>query len=794
MDLYRVLVENSTDVMFHTVGGVLTWVSPAVVDLLGWTPEELVGQTTAHLPHPDDREAAAALRDQVSAGQPGRGVLRLRTKHGRYVWIETSLRPFVDEGGAAGVVGSMRDVTAQVESEKDRVESEERFRLTMQNAMIGMCLVSLDGRFILVNPALCQMLGRDAPRLMAATWQELTHPDDVAVDQDLVEDVAAGRIASYRLRKRYLTPDGSVVWGDLSVSCVRNDDGSVRYFISQIVDVTDRVRAETALAESERRYRSLVEGASEALFEAGRDHRVTWISPAITAILGWAPEDLVGTLMSDLVHPDDRERTDRRINRVCSGDAVAGAAGYALRMRTQAGEYRWVSARGRPVVDESASLVGVVSGLQDIDDLMTARARLQATLDTEFDPHVLMQAVRDDAGRIVDFVCVEVNPAACEYNGLAREDLVGGRLLDLLPGLLGAGLLERYRHLVETGGPLRLEDVASDHGLRGGGQRRFDIQAVKLGDGMSYTWRDVTDRYAAAQALAVSEETHRLLAENLSDVVVHLRDGVVVWVTPSLTTTLGWAPQDWLNHTIVDFVHPDDLSGAEASMPAVYAGEIDLFRVRVRAKDLSHHWVQVHTKPFYDKHGHQDGLVASFRIIDAETAVEAELESRARSDELTGLMNRREVLERVAAMTSHPRRTGEEAAVLFCDIDGFKTINDKYGHSAGDAVLQATAARVSTCLRAGDIAARIGGDELLVLLDGVHDLTDAVDVAEKIRRAVTEPVRTDGLTLTVTLSIGVTLAVPGEDVDDMIARADQAMYRAKLAGGDQVVPKTASSA
>lgn len=782
MDLYQVLAENSMDVMFHRVGGVLKWISPTVVDLLGWTPEDLVGRSTIHLWHPDDPEAAVALSDQVYAGEPGRGVFRLRAKDGRYVWIEASLRPFVDENGMLSAVGSMRDVTARIESDRARAESEERFRLTMESSMIGMCLESPEGRFILVNPALCQMLGHDAQTLMATTWQELTHQDDVAVSRGLMADLAAGKVPSFHLRKRYLKPDGSVVWGDLSMSCVRDDDGSVRYFISQIVDVTDRVRMEDALAESERHYRTLVDGATEAMYEAAPDHRVTWMSPAITAILGWAPEELVGTVMTDLVHPKDRRHSEETSAKVYSGKDEL-ALGYA-RMRTKAGQYRWVSGWAKPVFDETGSPVGDVAGLQDVNDLMTTRIRLQATLDTEFDPHVLLAAVRDDANRIVDFVCVEANPAACEYTGRARGDLVGARLREVLAN--DPRLQDVLRHVVESGEPLRRDDFAYESELRGGGHVRLDLQVAKSDDGVSYTWRDVTDRYATAEALAASEEMHRLLTENLSDVVVHVQNGVVTWVTPSLTTTLGWAPEDLLNHELIDFVHPDGRPDAEMRRAAVYAGTIDLFRVRVRAKDGSYHWIQAHVKPFYDRDGNQDGIVGSFRIIDTEVAVEAELESRARSDELTGLINRREALERMAAMTGHPRRTGEEAVVLFCDIDGFKTINDRYGHSAGDAVLHAVAARVNACVRSGDIAARFGGDELLVLLNGVHELSDAVGIADKIRRAAAEPVNTDGLILTATLSIGVTLAVPGESVDDTIARADEAMYQAKQAGGDRV--------
>ncbi|WP_197024682.1 PAS domain S-box protein [Cellulomonas sp. KRMCY2] len=919
MDPFRVLAEHSMDITFHTIGGVLEWVSPTVEETLGWKPEELVGRTTVHLWHPADRAGAVALLDQVHAGRPGRAVFRIRAKSGRYVGIETSLQPFVEADGTVGAVGSMRDMTAQIALEAARAEAEERFRLTMEHAPIGLCLVSPEGRFLLVNPALCQILGRDTQRLLSSTWQELTHPDDLTVDAGLIDDVAAGRVQSYQLRKRYLRPDGSVVWGDLSVACVRDNDGVPRYFISQIVNATERVRAEQALArreadlramaegsadilvrtgpdreinyvssavtrvlgwepaellgassatlwhpedaapaeanvalarsgviapfrararckdgtyrwigarvtplggpdlpfgfvsvlrdehelvlheralaESEQHLRSLVSASAEALFESGPDHRVTWVSPAVTAILGWAPGELVGTEMSDLVHPDDRAEVETLIAEMYAGLEPLEPTGRRLtvRMRTEAGSYRWVSAWGQPMVDESGSLIRVVAGLQDIDELVTTRERLRATLDTEFDPHVVLAAIRDDDGRIVDFTYVETNPAACQYNGIARDDLLGARLLEVQPGHASPEVMDLYRHVVESGEPLRLDDIAYEQELKGGQTRRYDVQAARIGDGLSYTWRDVTERHATTEALAASEEMHRLLADNLSDVVVHLRDGVVLWVTPSLTTTMGWPPQDWLGHAVTEFAHPDDRADAEAATAAVGTGEVQHLRLRLQAKNLDHHWVQGHAKPFYDRSGSQDGVVISFRVADVEVAAEAALENRARSDALTGMMNRHEVLERVAAMTSHPRRTGDEAAVLFGDIDGFKEVNDEYGHSAGDDVLQTMAARVGACLRAGDIAARIGGDELLVLLDGVHDLADAVRIADTIRRAVSAPIPTAERQLVVTLSIGVTLAVPGESVDAMIARADQAMYRAKQAGGDRVMSKAADA-
>ncbi|MHB1066978.1 MAG: GGDEF domain-containing protein [Candidatus Nanopelagicales bacterium] len=168
-------------------------------------------------------------------------------------------------------------------------------------------------------------------------------------------------------------------------------------------------------------------------------------------------------------------------------------------------------------------------------------------------------------------------------------------------------------------------------------------------------------------------------------------------------------------------------------------------------------------------------------------AAEAELDRRARFDELTGLPNRAEALELVAASLQCARRAGDRLDVLFVDIDCFKDINDGHGHLVGDAVLQATADRVRTHLRAGDFAARIGGDEFLVALHGATRGDEAMVVADRIRAAVAQPLVVQGATVTPGVSIGVTVARPGDDVDAVLARADAAMYRAKAGGRNQVV-------
>ena len=171
---------------------------------------------------------------------------------------------------------------------------------------------------------------------------------------------------------------------------------------------------------------------------------------------------------------------------------------------------------------------------------------------------------------------------------------------------------------------------------------------------------------------------------------------------------------------------------------------------------------------------------------------EQQLRQRASTDELTGLLNRRELLEQLEVLLADgDRRHGRGTlALLFCDLDLFKEINDSLGHAAGDLVLRSVAERIRRAIRRDDLAARMGGDEMVVVLRSVADLEAAVALAGKVGSAIAEPISGDGLQARITASIGVTLARSGEDVDGLMARADLAMYEAKKAGRNRVIPFT----
>lgn len=651
--------------------------------------------------------------------------------------------------------------------------------------------LTLDSNHLIVEANLtsANLLGLPRKNLARTPFSHFIHPEDQDIFYLLRKKLPAEGTGQ-QCEVRLLRADGTNFWARLRITAspVEGGQDQCRIFLS---DISDLMEARDLITRREQEYRLLAENASDVVFRCSNTGIIEWITPSVMSHIGRKPDQLIGQHLRDFVHPDDADRL------AAAQAGLRDGIGFKseLRIRVHPTGYRWFFVSMRPALDDAGAVTHLVGGWQDIQTMVQTRtalemerARLRTTLDSLLDPHVTLEAVRDEKGKITDFLFADANNAACLYNKLDREHLVGRRLLELLPAHTSSGLLDMYREALESDRPLVLNDFVYPHEIYAT-DRRFDIRANRIGDALSFSWRDVTDRYVMAQQLAASEEHYRLLTENSYDTSIRAADdGTCLWVSPSLTALLGWSPDEWIGRSLTEFVAPESLEALGANVGRVAGGEPVMARYHVLAKDGATHWVETRARPFFNALGQRDGIVAALHLIDDQVAMEAELERRARTDELTHLLNRQEVFDRIEAYGGAHPRTGGAIAVLFCDMDKFKLVNDTYGHAAGDEVLRVMAQRIRHCLRStDDLGARVGGDELLVVLHGVQDLGNAMAIAEKLRLSAAEPIAIPGGTIQTTVSIGVALALPGEKTEALVARADEAMYQAKATGRNQVI-------
>ncbi len=302
---------------------------------------------------------------------------------------------------------------------------------------------------------------------------------------------------------------------------------------------------------------------------------------------------------------------------------------------------------------------------------------------------------------------------------------------------------------------------------------------------MISTVQDVTDRKLAEEALRESERRYQIMAESSPVGIFRCdRNSRCRYVNrrwreiTGLTTTQA-ASDGWLSA-----VHPDELDQVTRLWQlAVAEGQVFRSECRFRRPRGVTTWVFVQAEPVYDMQQQLSGYIGSVTDISDRKRTEEEIRRIAYYDALTKLPNRAFFLEQLRRNIESAKRTDRKSALLFCDLDNFKDVNDSLGHDKGDLLLQGIAERLSACIRKGDTLGRLGGDEFVLLLPKVESSRDAVMVARKIKDELARPFNLDGHEVYTSPSIGIAFYPDdGDTVNSLLKRADMAMYAAKARG------------
>jgi diguanylate cyclase (GGDEF)-like protein/PAS domain S-box-containing protein len=699
------------------------------------------------------------------------------------------------------------DDLARGSSERALRTAEQLFRTAFENAPIGMALVGLDGGFKRVNRALCEIVGLDEGYLLTRTFQDISHPDDLAADLENIRALLAGETTTYAMEKRYLHAGGEVVWTQLHVSLVRDDDGAPVHFVSQIRDISSQRTAEAHLA----RYRAVVEFAEDAVVATDLEGRILTWNRGAERLFGHSSQEALRESLA-LLQPADRVGEVDAIN----AEIAAGRTIERLetRRRRRDGSLVDVQITVSPVRDGAGRVVGASTIARDVTQAVLAersRTLLERDLAKAHDryAHVLAAATEcaiigtDSKGTITVF-----NTGAEQMLGYRARDLVGHATLVALHD--EAELAERAQALRIDPGFEVLVATARD----GGAETREWTYARKDGSrvavsvtvtaqrerglmtGFLAIATDITDVKRAEGARREAEERFRGAFEHAPiGVALVAADGpeagTIVRANRALEDLVGGDAATLAGRDVASLARAEDRAELAATIARLLDGAESVHgEQRLIAADGHDIWTLLSGSLVQGSAGRGRQAVIQVLDISERKTFEGRLQHLADHDALTGLVNRRRFEDELDRSLAHAERYGSKGAVILLDLDGFKYINDALGHSVGDELIMRIAGIIRGTLRETDLVARIGGDEFAAILPEA-DAASAAVVAEKLLSAI----RRQGVVTTsaqrqarVTTSIGVTVfdGSRGLTGEDLLVEADIAMYDAKDAGRDVV--------
>ncbi|MGI8440602.1 MAG: PAS domain S-box protein [Thermoleophilaceae bacterium] len=522
--LYRTVVESLPDaaVLMFDRGLRHRLVGGSALARLGWSREALEGRTPQEALPPEDATALEGFYRATLAGE--QHAFETRSSWGDRILSFEAAPVRAADGEVAGGVLVAHDVTDRKRVEAAQREAEQRFETAFDGAVLGMCLTGLDGRFLRVNAALCEILGRPAGELRGTHLGTFTHPEDVDRYEGQIAGLLRGEAQGARTEKRYLRPDGTTVWVDVSLSLVRDPEGQPLHFSSQMLDITAGKRANEALARESRRLATAQSIAHLGSWEWDLGSGKARWSAEQFRILGLDPDDepLGPWELLQLVHPEDRVGFQDAIDKTLRGPTDLES------------EFRIVRADGREVVvhmraavvEDTRRLAGTLQDVTERRRDEAAARELEERFRSAFEEAPIGMAMSDLEGRLL-----QVNRAYGEILGRPVSDLVGRHFLDVahLEDLaIGAATLRRL-----FAGEIETAKLEKRH-MHADGRAvpvAINLSVVRGADGqvrhVLAQIRDVTERARAERALAEGRdqalEASRLKSEFLANMSHEIR-------------------------------------------------------------------------------------------------------------------------------------------------------------------------------------------------------------------------------------------------------------------------------
>lgn len=731
-------------------------------------------------------------------------------------------------------------------------QSEARFRSLFDLAAVGINVTDASGRYLMVNERMADMLGYSRDELVGMNFRDVSPPEDGAITARLMDSLTDGTTERFRQEKAYLRKDGGRIDVEVFTRELDDGAGQERRFICVALDISERKRADVLAAEHRQIRDFHFENTPLAVVEWDIEMRVRRWSKRAEQIFGWTEAEALGRTGEELrMFPvEEREPPRHRISRLFGGEVDRYTLKMALLRR--GGRSLWAEVHNAIVRGPDGSIQGLVSMALDItesEEMLRMLNESEARFRSIFNQAAVGIALLDADGRWLNVnqkLCeitgysldelMQINFQSITHPDDLERDLhmstaVMDRTIDHYSmekryvrkdGSLVWVLLFVRRLDATADLPARFVSVVEDIDERKAAEARVRALTASLESRVAERTEQLRDIIRAGQRrneeLTLITDMGRLLAAatDMSEAatvvtrylprIFPLADGALYLADPAnerferkahwgeakpgaSTFERGecWGMRRGETHHVEGepdalhcaHVHGDSRTHPHLCVPIQSLGA-PLGLIELAWGRTSEGWAP--EIPLIKTVAEKIGLAfGNLRLRE-------ELSRQALLDPLTGLNNRRWLEAALRMRVARHSRSGEGFAVLMIDVDHFKTVNDVYGHEAGDRALQEIGAALLRCVREGEAAARFGGEEFTVVLD-TSLKQDAQGAAERMRLAVAAiRVRLKDRDLPpLTVSIGVAMYPnDGDDAQRVVERADEALYAAKRNGRNQV--------
>ncbi len=773
--------SESIVALLHAADGRFRDVNPAFERITGYRRDEVIGKTPIQVGLWQDVEFRAGLWESMrTERRVNDAPCQVHCADGSIVpgtlqieQIEQAGEPFLF---------CLLQIFPSDYPQKSAERRESLYRSLFLSAAEGI-FRSLPGAGLIdANPAMARILGFDTPaQLLVALSASARKIYADKADAERIHEhlLTHGRIEQERVRM--LRRDGTALWISLNARTIVDERGQPRFFEGSMEDITAQVEAEEALKQSQSLYAVLLNNTRDGVFLIQRGE-LRFANDAMGRILGYEPDELVGTPYMDFVVADDSDvQRERRQQRE---DGSRDLQFYEIHLRRKNGTVILCEVRA-----DAVDFQGDIASTGTLRDITDERSQQEAIAAAEARYRELF---RDSPAGLfrtaMDGSIIEVNPMMAQMLGYDGVEQLRAEVRDM--SNIYVNLEERAELIArairdESFAQYEIQVRARDN------QRKWVSATVRLdrdedGNPVSFTGSvlDINARHEMQQALQRSESKYRTLVEQSQVGVFIMSEGRLTYVNRALAKMVGRTEHELLGTGYSDLVAPE-MHREMHKIREDYrrSGKLqDEYESCLLHSNGQRVYVRVSVSPVdLDGVQHTTGTILD---ITRQREAESRLRFHATHDPLTGLPNRALFNRRLAERLLPDDRRGKNSyAVIFLDLDGFKWVNDSLGHGAGDRLLLEIARRLENELVKDVLIARYGGDEFTLLPEGPCDYERALAVARRVLDLFEQPFEIGGQQVFSSASLGIVLGRPDYESPDQVLRdADTAMYRAKAAG------------